>query len=223
MSERGPAGERGQRGDHGQHGDEGAEGRAGEKGEVGRTGETGQVGRTGETGHTGQAGRPGDVGEPGKTGRRGRSNWQAYLMMGAAMLAALVVFLLQDTRRQADTDRAVRANDAAIEAIEREGRERRDQTCEIFENQHLEHVKNLRSTYRYLRTLPKSEYGTTLVKAILRGLPATEREARTDQAPDYCDEPGVKAEKAGADPIGLPEPDPRVPRKRNFSDRAQRP
>ena len=46
-------------------------------------------------------------------------------------------------------------------------------------------------------------------------------QARTDVAPDFCDEPGAKAEKLwrdshgkqGAPPVGLPEPDPVVPQR----------
>lgn len=101
-----------------------------------------------------------------------------------------------------------------------EAAERRNQNCRVFEGQHLADVQRLTATYRYLETLPKSEYGKSLTLAVLRGLKAQEAEARSDAAPPYCDEPGVEAERRGEKPVGLPEPDPPLPRMRDFSDRA---
>jgi hypothetical protein len=64
-------------------------------------------------------------------------------------------------------------------------------------------VRALRKTYLYLEQLKPAERRTTLNRFILHKLPSVEREARTDQAPGFCDEPG----------IGLPEPDPRIPQR----------
>lgn len=86
-------------------------------------------------------------------------------------------------------------------ANDREGVERRDQSCRLFEGQHLADVRRLRRTYRYLLSLSATEREMALNQFVLRSLPQTEREARLDRAPDYCDEPGV----------GRSEPDPVIP------------
>lgn len=84
-----------------------------------------------------------------------------------------------------------------------EADKRRDQTCRLFEGDHLQDVKQLRDTYRYLGALRPSERAQTINVFVLRNLPQLERAARIDSAPAYCDEPGV----------GLPEPDPVVPKR----------
>jgi hypothetical protein len=86
--------------------------------------------------------------------------------------------------------------------ISNEGRERRDQTCTQSEREHLVKVQELRRTYGFL-TNPKKRrlLGPGLTKLVILGLPRTEREARVDPAPPFCNEPG----------IGLPEPDPVIP------------
>lgn len=91
-------------------------------------------------------------------------------------------------------------NAAALFLVVNEASERRDQNCELFEADHLDDVKRLRGTYRYLM-LPVAEQEPTLTKLVFAQLPMLEREASADQAPAYCDEEGV----------GLPEPDPKVP------------
>lgn len=80
---------------------------------------------------------------------------------------------------------------------------RTDQVCRLFETDHLADVTRLRNTYAYLDALPAKERGAPLNRALLRQLPQLEDEAGTDQAPEFCDEPGV----------GLPEPDPVLPKK----------
>jgi outer membrane murein-binding lipoprotein Lpp len=105
---------------------------------------------------------------------------------------------------------------AETRAREAEGRERRDQQCELFERQHLDDVKQLRGTYKYLLRLPPSELRAPtnpLNEAVILQLRETERAATRDSAPDFCDEPGADAERRGAEPVGLPEPDPKVPRR----------
>jgi hypothetical protein len=133
-----------------------------------------------------------------------------------------------NTEAIARADAAARDAKRAIVQIEREGRERRDQTCTVFERQHRSDVRQLRRTYRYLRTVLPQERGTSLTRTIIRGLPQQEREAKRDNAPSFCDLPGVKAERLwregkrngvlpserqGAPPIGLREPDPRIPKR----------
>ena len=85
--------------------------------------------------------------------------------------------------------------------------ERLDQTCTLFETDYLEDVRQLKATYKYLLDLPESEWRLTINQTVVRGLPRLEGEARTDSAPDFCDEPGR----------GLKEPGPVVPKKRDFS------
>lgn len=94
----------------------------------------------------------------------------------------------------------------AFWSITGEGAERRDETCRIDEKAHLADVKRLERTYAYLGRLPRSEWGSNFTREIVLGMPALEEEARLDRAPAFCDEPGV----------GLPEPDPKLPRFRNY-------
>lgn len=94
-----------------------------------------------------------------------------------------------------------------------EGADRRDQSCRLFEGDHLADVQRLMRTYAYLERQSRT---SDLTSEVVRGLPELEQEARVDTAPAYCDEPGAKAEKAGADPVGLPEPDPKVPARRDY-------
>jgi hypothetical protein len=84
---------------------------------------------------------------------------------------------------------------------EQEGIERRDQSCTLFERQHLAEVNQLRDTYTYLVNLPRNRWDDPLNKFILSALPEVEQTASIDSAPEYCDEPNV----------GLPEPDPKIP------------
>jgi hypothetical protein len=90
-----------------------------------------------------------------------------------------------------------------IVRFEADVNDRRDQTCRLFERDHLADVERLRGTYKYLNGLAPVQFEDTLNQAILRQLPDLESEARVDSAPDYCDEDGV----------GLPEPDPVVPKR----------
>lgn len=115
-----------------------------------------------------------------------------YLILLAFVLAGFVrvEFVARDARDLAETQK-------------RDSRERIDQSCTLFERDHLTDVQRLRNTYRYLAQLRPSEVDQPLNRFVIRALPETEREARQDTAPRYCDEPG----------LGLPEPDPVIPQR----------
>lgn len=85
-----------------------------------------------------------------------------------------------------------------------EQQERRNQICHVDERAQLQDVERLTNTYRFLADTPSAERDSTLTRAIVRGLPDTERDAREDDAPKFCDEPG----------LGRREPDPKVTTKR---------
>jgi hypothetical protein len=87
--------------------------------------------------------------------------------------------------------------------LKKETTERLDQSCTIFEQQHLEDVIQLAKTYQYLDNLSVQQRTEGLNVFIIKDLPETEKKAKTDSAPDFCDEPN----------LGLPEPDPTLPTK----------
>lgn len=93
----------------------------------------------------------------------------------------------------------IRANRALTERVEREGIERRDQQCVLFERLHAAAVQRLVETYEFLR----EHRDTQLGRAVLVALPRAEADARLSVAPHYCDRDGV----------GLPGPNPRIPRR----------
>lgn len=130
----------------------------------------------------------------------------AHVFMYVIITCAFLYAVAQSNDAQRDTAKVVRD-------FERDGAERRDQTCKIFEGGHLEDIQRLRNTYRFLNENPRSE----ITKAVVQGLPEQEKRARTDSAPEYCDEPGAAAEAKGAKPVGLSEPDPIPPKRRDFS------
>lgn len=88
-------------------------------------------------------------------------------------------------------------------AGEREATVRQDQICLVFERLHVTEVQRLENTYAYLSALPSAELRTTLNQTVLRQVPETERRVREIRPPRFCDAPG----------IGLPEPNPEVPRR----------
>jgi hypothetical protein len=85
--------------------------------------------------------------------------------------------------------------------FKREAEERRHETCLINERKQRMDVDALQRTYEYLAGLSAEQLAQPLNRAVLAQLPRTVREAQVDDAPRYCDEPGV----------GEPEPDPRLP------------
>lgn len=131
----------------------------------------------------------------------------SYVIAGLAIFATLGLFVSNQNRIQEQS----RNNAEAISRIDTEGVERRDQNCNILESQHLESVRGLRLTYDYLAGLTVAERQQPINRLLIAQLPQTERQARIDQAPEYCDEPGAAAEAKGAEPVGLPEPDPILP------------
>lgn len=88
-----------------------------------------------------------------------------------------------------------------VDDLKAETSQRIDETCRISEAKQKNDSEALASTYAYLAGLRPREFGQPLNRAILAGLPRTIREATTDDAPPFCDQPG----------IGLPEPDPPRP------------
>jgi hypothetical protein len=150
----------------------------------------------------------------------------AFIIGVGVTVYALTSTMEDVTSNTEAVDQAKRAADnaqVAIDKIERESAERRNQTCALFERQHLDEVDDLKRRYRFLSGVSRSEYGTTLIVAAVQQLPILEQKARVDSAPGYCDEPGEAAEKRGEPPIGLPEPDPELPKKRDFSYLLRRP
>jgi hypothetical protein len=108
-----------------------------------------------------------------------------------------------------DARDAAAANSRIIASIEREGRERRDETCRIFEAEQKSRVTQLRRTYDYVIRLTPRERASTLNKFVFLGLPQMERQAGRSVSPPYCDEPGV----------GLPGSPPKVPKRPPAVDR----
>ena len=98
-------GERGPRGDHGQHGDEGPIGHVGEQGEQGIAG------------GPGERGPAGDPGRRGRVGPRGPSLWLPYVVMGAAVIAMLWAFHVQNIHQQNAVARSTLQNCRQIEVI----------------------------------------------------------------------------------------------------------
>lgn len=95
---------------------------------------------------------------------------------------------------------AVAGTEATVKDLRREGEERRDQSCRIQERKQEADVQQLRRTYTFLLGLKPA---APLRRAVITLLPQIEDDARQDDAPPYCNAPGV----------GLPEPDPVVPKR----------
>lgn len=89
----------------------------------------------------------------------------------------------------------------ALGQWDRERRDRINEACTISERKQFTDVTTLRKTYEYVADLTAAQKREPLNRAIIAQLPSLEVDARTDDAPSYCDEPDV----------GLPEPDPQVP------------
>lgn len=98
------------------------------------------------------------------------------------------------------------SNAKIIHDLTQERNVRADQTCELFETDHLQKVQSLRQRYQYLTQLTPEELTQPLNRFIIIALPQVEQEAVIDRAPEYCD-----GTKPNGDDIGLPEPDPKIP------------
>jgi len=107
---------------------------------------------------------------------------------------------VQQVEKVADQNRKI------IAAQTQERVARSNQSCELFETDHLQDVQQLRQTYRYLISLTPEERQEPLNRFVLINLPDAEQQALVDRAPEYCD-----GEQPNGDDIGLPEPDPKVP------------
>lgn len=116
-----------------------------------------------------------------------------------ARSAAVGQLAQENSHRISEVGALTRENARLTRQINREGRERRDQSCRQDERAHLADVVQLRRTYQFLLQYPDSE----LAPAVMQSLPALEQDARVDKAPAWCDKPG----------IGLKEPDPRIPKR----------
>lgn len=129
----------------------------------------------------------------------------AYALIGVG----LFVFVLLLFNNQSTIEKQIVANRALAVKISREGTERRTQTCTTFESAHRQEVTQLASTYKFLAQLTPAERSTTFNRFIINTVPSTEADALSDSddrgvnVPAYCDEPNV----------GLPEPDPIVPKR----------
>lgn len=144
-----------------------------------------------------------------------------WLRLGAYILLTFaVIYASARTFQLADQNRdTIQRIEQEAKAREAESRERRDQTCRSDEQEHLSQVVALKNTYLYLLNLTHEERQTTFNRFIIAQVSQTEEKAKIDVAPDFCDEPGEKAErlyaqtngKQGSPPVGLPEPDPKVP------------
>lgn len=89
----------------------------------------------------------------------------------------------------------------SIALLAREGHMREDGQCASFERDHLEEVRAVATAYAYFQTVEPEDYDTAIFRFAVRQLPIIEAAANSDEAPNYCDKPGV----------GLEEPDPVVP------------
>lgn len=92
-----------------------------------------------------------------------------------------------------------------------------DQFCLVQEQRHMDQITNLRRTYQYLDQLTAAQRLESFNGAIIRLLPETEQEAKTDVAPPICDTKrktgvlGVLLNIGTEKDYGNPEPDPVVP------------
>ena len=133
----------------------------------------------------------------------------AGLAVGA--LLGVLASAIITNRDIADTaNSAAMQSQQAVRQIKQESRGRRDQSCSLSEREHLEDIRTLRRAYRrtpkalefYLQVAPRG-FRPFLRNAVYADLARLEKEARVDRAPEFCDAPG----------IGLPEPDPVVPKR----------
>jgi hypothetical protein len=151
---------------------------------------------------------------------RSRDNWyrDIWLFIITVVVLATVVTAgysfdrareaSEDSRQASDDAKKIATDNAIfIRQINRDGADRRDESCHYFEQQEALAVKQIRRTYSYLDRVAGPDRHSLLTREIVQGLPDQYRQAQADKAPKYCDEPG----------IGLAEPGPELPKQRDFS------
>jgi len=117
-----------------------------------------------------------------------------FTRLEKVLLAMLALFLIVACASVLVAGIAVKTvNDTQAEA-----KERINSTCRLFEGESLYLVQGVRSTYDFLDTLPKSDWGTPLTIAIVTRLKDQYRMAQRSSAPAYCDKQGVGLEEPSA-------------------------
>jgi hypothetical protein len=118
------------------------------------------------------------------------------------MLGGLAVMLVVGVIAiRAGEDAQDAADDARALAVrlDREGRERRDQTCTRDERRFAGEVRSLRQTYDYFLRLSPAERKTDRIAAVI-DLDEVEEETRGERPPPFCSAPGL-----GLPPEQVPE------------------
>lgn len=121
----------------------------------------------------------------------------AYVIMGIGLIIALFL-LVQNINRVGDLSNE---NRQLILDQNAQRRDSRNQICLGDEREHRRNVEGLRLTYRYVLELEPDQLNEPINRLIITQIPQAEQDAYIDQAPAFCDDPG----------IGEPEPDPTVP------------
>lgn len=174
----------------------------GERGATGDRGISGERGPKGDHGQHGETGATGPQGEPGKNWHL--SSWALARILAFVLIAAAAFY---STTRTFENSRR---NTIAIERINAERAQRIDQACRTDEGNHLSDVTKLARTYDYLVALPDVPFKQLdrITQAVILQVPSTEETAHKDPAPAYCD-----VTLPGGKPVGLPEPDPIIPKR----------
>lgn len=141
---------------------------------------------------------------------RARENWyrDVWLLIVSGIVLYTVVISTNNTQ---DAANLAFDNRQLLLRFESDSISRRDESCRYFELQEAAGIQRVRGTYSYLDHLPRSEWGSSLTKAIVLQLPSTYTEAVANKAPSYCNE------KPGQPQVGLPETGKRLPAERDFS------
>jgi hypothetical protein len=153
--------------------------------------------------------------EQRRSGRDTDGPWQARFWATLRTLDAvfqksgLITCLVLTTFSVAIAGYAVHTSAETVAKLDQEAEVRRSQTCETFEGAYAEQVRRLENTYGFLLLPGIRQRSPDLYDFAIRELPTLERGAKSDddpfgpRVPAYCDDPNV----------GLPEPDPEVPRR----------
>lgn len=139
-----------------------------------------------------------------------RNHWPALRLAAFVLLAIASIYAAARTFELADENRK------AVARIEVQRIDSRNQICLSDEREHKDKVNQLVRTYDYIAKLKPSDYDQTINVAVILQLPQTEKAGQTDTAPDFCD---ITRHVRGKDgklhdvAVGLPEPDPVVPKR----------